>query len=814
MARPRPSASAPKKPGRKPKARSRLPFRRQGEGAAAAGQGGGTGGGGPFSGGDDPPRPAANTARPLFDDADLDRIRARPTGLRHGPGRAAAADGPGVEAEGREGPHLEAGGLLDPTTSWQRFVAGTGAVGLQLYAHQREALEALWQGRHVVLSTPTGSGKSLVALGLLYKALTEGHRAVYTSPIKALANEKFFDLCAVFGPDHVGLVTGDARVNAEAPILCCTAEILAHAALRGRWGPAGERSAGGDPAASLPAAVVMDEFHYYADRERGWAWQVPLLALPESQMLLMSATLGDMSAIAAELAERSGREVAIVSSDERPVPLDFRYADTPFPQTVKDLLAEGQAPIYIVSFTQKGAGALASDLMSLALVDRREREELAARLAERRFDSPYGKEIRRLLGAGVGVHHAGLLPKYRLLVEQLAALGLLKVICGTDTLGVGVNIPIRTVLFSGLAKFDGEETVVLPVRDFKQIAGRAGRKGYDSRGQVVCQAPEEEVRRRREAGGRGGMGRGRPGGGRGGGPRGPGRPGQITWDRRTFEGLIGRPPERLQSRFRVSHGMLVQALARAGEPGGYAFLVRLIGLLPESPARRQRHLRQLALICRSLLRGGIVFLDRDGPRPRLAVAEDLQAEFSLHETLSLFLVEAVERLRPKHGDPELTVISLVEAVLEDPRQILYAQEKRLREALAARLKSQGLPFHERQARLQQVTWPRPAEAYLEGAFQGFAARHPWLRAEDLRPKSVARELLEDGLDFNAYVLRYGIQRVEGILLRHLGAVYRTLIQTVPESARTPRLMAMANRLREVIASTDDSLLREWERLQR
>ncbi|MBK7782123.1 MAG: DUF3516 domain-containing protein [Ardenticatenia bacterium] len=743
--------------------------------------------------------------RPLYDDADLDRIRARPRGLR-----------PEDHHDDSHAPHLSAGGgQLTPEASWQRFLAGTTATGLAFYDHQRAALDEIWQGHHVILGTPTGSGKSLVALGLLYKALTEGRRAVYTSPIKALANEKFFDLCAVFGPEQVGLVTGDARVNPDAPILCCTAEILAHAALRGRWGPAGERE-GRSGSSDLPSAVVMDEFHYYADRDRGWAWQVPLLTLPESQMLLMSATLGDTSAIATDLEARSGRTVATVTSENRPVPLEFRYADTAFPQTVKDLLAEDKAPIYIVSFTQKGAGILASSLMSLALVSGAERAELAARLAEQRFDTPYGKEIRRLLSAGVGVHHAGLLPRYRLLVEQLAAVGLLKVICGTDTLGVGVNIPIRTVLFSGLAKFDGQETVILSVRDFKQIAGRAGRQGYDARGHVVCQASDEELRRK-HFGSKGGPAG--PGGRSKGGPRGParpmgGRPGQVTWDRRTFEQLITRPPEPLRSRFRVTHGMLVQALAREGHPCGYAFLVTMIGRLPEGPARRVAHLRQLALICRSLRQAGIVFLDREAGRPRLEVDEALQADFNLHESLSLFLVEAVERLKPKQGDRELTEISLVEAVLEDPRPILFAQEKQRREALAARLKSQDMPYHERQARLRQVSWPRPAEALLEGAFQSFAARHPWLRADDLRPKSVAREMLEEGLSFNDYVYRYGIQRVEGLLLRHLGAVYRTLIQTIPENARTERLMDMAARLREIIAATDDSLLREWERLVR
>ena len=365
------------------------------------------------------------------------------------------------------------GGTDDPDRILGLFLEWAATAGFELYPAQEEALLEAMSGRHVVLSTPTGSGKSLVALGLHFKAMCEGRISYYTSPIKALASEKFFRLCDELGPDRVGMLTGDASINPDAAVICCTAEVLANLALRL-----------GD---TLDAPyVVMDEFHYYSDPDRGWAWQVPLITLPRTRFLLMSATLGDMSSIARHLEAATGIGVAEVTSDTRPVPLEFAYLETPVHETVMALIESKRAPIYIVNFTQRDCAELAQNLTSLPLTGKQDKATISEALGDVRFQTPYGHEFRRFLSFGIGVHHAGLLPKYRLTVEQLAQQGLLRIISGTDTLGVGVNIPIRTVLFTKLAKFDGRKTTHLKVRDFQQIAGRAGRKGFDDRGWVVC----------------------------------------------------------------------------------------------------------------------------------------------------------------------------------------------------------------------------------------------------------------------------------------------------------------------------------------
>jgi len=364
-----------------------------------------------------------------------------------------------------------------------RFLGWVSDLGLTPYPAQEEALLELMTGRHVVLSTPTGSGKSLVALGLHFKAICEGKRSFYTAPIKALVNEKFFDLCRHFGAENVGMLTGDASINWAAPIICCTAEVLSNMAVSSGEG------------ADAPY-VVMDEFHYYDDRSRGVAWQIPLIVLRRSQFLLLSATLGNTAPIEERIAERTGREVTHIHDGERPVPIDFTYAETPLHETIETLLARGHAPVYVVHFTQREAAEQAQALTSANVSGRKARRALAEAVAGFRFDTPFGPTIKRLLSHGVGLHHAGLLPRYRRLVERLAQLGLLRVICGTDTLGVGVNIPIRTVLFTRLCKFDGEKVSLLSVREFQQIGGRAGRRGFDVEGSVVAQAPEWVIENR------------------------------------------------------------------------------------------------------------------------------------------------------------------------------------------------------------------------------------------------------------------------------------------------------------------------------
>ena len=692
------------------------------------------------------------------------------------------------------------GGLTDPSEILDRFLAWVEGSGLEPYPAQTNALLELAADRHVILSTPTGSGKSLVALGLHFRGLCEGQRSFYTAPIKALVSEKFFALCDEFGPEKVGMLTGDASVNRSAPIVCCTAEVLSNMALQ-----QGEKI-------DL-RFVVMDEFHYYSDRDRGIAWQVPLLTQSRTQFLLMSATLGNTASIEERLRDVTSREVARVHSDDRPVPLDYAYRDTPILDTIESLLDEGRAPVYIVHFTQRDAAEQAQALTSSRITSRDERRALADAISGFRFDSPYGATVRRMLGHGIGLHHAGLLPKYRLLTQQLAQRGLLKVICGTDTLGVGVNIPIRTVLFSRLCKFDGEKVSLLSVRDFKQIAGRAGRKGFDERGSVVCQAPEHVIEnKRRET--RAASRRGRR---KRAAPKKPPR-GLLPWNAETFQQLRARPPETLMSRFRVSHGMLVSSLK--AEPGddslgtGYPRLIELIRRCHE-PARQKRQLRrQAAVLFRELRRSGILEVSRDegAEAPRVHVQVDLQREFSLHHTLSLYLVEACSVLEPDSPTHTLDVLSVVEAILENPRAILAQQVRIARKELQAKLKARGVPYEERIAKLEALSWPRPNADFIYSTFNLFAEAHPWVASENVHPKSIAREMFENYSSFDDIVRRYQLARMEGLLLRYLNQVHSTLSRNIPEALQTEGVRDLIAYLRAVLSRVDSSLVEEWENL--
>jgi superfamily II RNA helicase len=687
-------------------------------------------------------------------------------------------------------PPLSADAVLD------RFVAWVSETGLSLYPHQEEAILALLDGKHLVLSTPTGSGKSLVATFLHFKAMAEGRRSFYTCPIKALVNEKFFDLCRLFGPENVGMMTGDAAVNRDAPIVCCTAEILMNLALR--------------EAEPRVDCAVMDEFHYYADRERGIAWQVPLLLLEKTTFLLMSATLGDVTAIASSLAGVTGRKVAEVKSAERPVPLEFEYRETPLHETIEDLVSAGKSPIYLVNFTQRAAAEQAQNLMSANFASKEQKEAIRAALDGIRFDTPFGKDFQRFLRHGVGLHHAGLLPRYRLTVEKLAQGGLLKVVSGTDTLGMGVNVPIRTVLFTQLCKYDGEKTAILSARDFRQISGRAGRKGFDERGYVVAQAPEHVVENKRlaekeKAGGKKFV------------KRQPPQKGYVHWDRGTFERLREKEPEPLESRFEVTFGLLLNLLqsetTRRG--GGYARLVELIGRSHGSEVLRSRHRVAAAQRFRTLRAAGLLELHSiEGYRGRFVrPARGLQRDFSLFHTLSLYLLDSLERIDPARESYALDVLTQVESILEDPDVILWKQLDRARGEAVARMKAEGLEYDERMAELEKVEYPKPNADFVYSTFNEFAARHPWVGQENIRPKSVAREMVERAQSFNDYVREYELQRSEGLLLRYLAEAYKTLAQTVPERFRDEALEDVLAFLRTTVRGVDSSLLDEWERMR-
>lgn len=693
------------------------------------------------------------------------------------------------------------GGVTDPDEILDIFLGWVADQGMELYAAQEEALLEIMAGRHVILNTPTGSGKSMVALGMHFKALCEGKTCFYTSPIKALASEKFFDLCDALGPENVGMQTGDASINPDGSIICATAEVLSNRALR----------QGSNCGADY---VVMDEFHYYGDRDRGVAWQVPLLTLPGSTFLLMSATLGNTAPISERIEKFTGRTVASVISETRPVPLDYEYRETPLHETVQYLLDENKYPIYIVNFTQRECAELAQSLTSVQLCSKRERRAIQEAIGDFRYDTPYGRDIRRFLSFGVGIHHAGLLPKYRLLVEQLAQQGLLKVICGTDTLGVGVNIPIRTVIFTKLSKYDGTKVSMLKVRDFKQISGRAGRKGFDDQGSIVCQAPEHVIESKRAALKAAGNPKKRKKVTKKKPP-----PGFVSWDRKTFRSLIERPPETLKSRFKITQGMIINLLQYdeeidIPERDNFDSLRELISRCHEDDTSKRRHLQRAAMIARSLHRADILKVQKDSSSNYywVVVNEELQWDFSLFQALALYMVEAIDILDPQDPEYALDVVTLTEAILEDPRVILYRQEDKVKTEAIGRMKADGVGYEERMDQLDKLTYPKPSLELIEGTFEAFRQAHPWVSGEDIRPKSIGRDMYEGYYTFNRYVKHYGLQRSEGVLLRYLSQLYKTLVQTVPERCKTEEIYEIVGFFRTMLEHVDSSLIMEWENM--
>jgi superfamily II RNA helicase len=683
----------------------------------------------------------------------------------------------------------------DPDSVFDAFADWAEQQGLSLYPHQEEALIEIVSGANVIVSSPTGSGKSLVAAGAHFAALAQGVRSFYTAPIKALVSEKFFALCEMFGADSVGMMTGDASVNATAPVICCTAEILANVALR-------------EGALADVGQVVMDEFHFYADPHRGWAWQVPLIELPQAQFVLMSATLGDVSRFERDLSRRTGRPTAVARSAQRPVPLVFSYVLTPLHETVRELLETKQAPVYVVHFTRAAAVEQAQALMSVNVCTRAEKDAIAEMIGNFRFAAGFGKTLSRLVRHGIGVHHAGMLPRYRRLVETLTQAGLLKVICGTDTLGVGINVPIRTVLLTALSKYDGTRARLLQAREFHQIAGRAGRAGFDTAGSVVVQAPEHVVENERTLAKAGDdpkkrrkVVRKKP------------SDGFVSWGPPTFERLVAAEPEPLQSSFAVSHAMLLNVIARPGD--AFAAMRHLLTDNDEDPAAQRRHIRRAFAIYRALLAGGVVERlderDEQGRRWRLTV--DLQADFALNQPLSPLALAAIELLDWDSPGYPLDVLSVIEATLENPREVLAAQLFRARGEAVAQMKAEGIEYEERMELLEEVTYPMPLADLLEAAYDIYRRGHPWVADHELAPKSVARDMYERALSFTEYIGFYGLSRSEGLVLRYLADAYKALRQTVPEEARTEELGDLIEWLGELVRQVDSSLLDEWERLR-
>ncbi len=680
---------------------------------------------------------------------------------------------------------------LTEEEAFEAFTDWVADRGIELWPHQEEALMSLMVGDHVILGTPTGSGKSLVALGMHFMAMCFGETSYYTAPIKALVSEKFFNLVELLGRDNVGMITGDVHINTEAPVICCTEEILANQALR--EGPD-----------ALVHSVAMDEFHFFSDTDRGWAWQVPLLTLPKTQFLLMSATLGDVTQIADLLRRQTTRDVSNVTDAPRPVPLSYEYALTPLEGTVELALRKNEGPLYVVHFSQDAALTSAQNLASYGVATKEQREAVKEAMKGAQFSTAFGKTLKRLLGCGVGVHHAGMLPRYRLLVEKLAQQGLLPVICGTDTLGVGINVPIHTVVLTQLTKFDGRKMRRLRSREFHQIAGRAGRSGFDTEGVVIAEAPEHEIENHKAE------------------VKAAGDPKKlkkikkkrppenfVNWNEDTFNKLIESVPEQLTPRMRITHSMVLAEV----EQGGNA-RARVDQLIEDSlqPVEEKVKLHvRAAEVLQTLIDADVVVheADEDG-EDVYSVTMDLPEDFALDQPLSPFLLAALELLDPESPEYAFDLVSMVEATLEDPRQVLRAQERKARDAAMAEMKMDGVDYDERLERIADVTYPKPLEDLLDAAFSKYCDAVPWARDYCLRPKSVLRDMLESAADFKGYIQKLGIMRYEGILLRYLSEAFRGLDRTIPEDKRTEQLKDIIAWLGLIVRSVDSSLVDEWE----
>ena len=683
------------------------------------------------------------------------------------------------------------------------FIASQEAIGRTLYPHQEEALLAIAAGDHVIAATPTGSGKTTIAYAALFAAMARGQRAYYTAPIKALVSEKFFDLVSQFGAENVGMMTGDSSVNHDAPIIVCTAEIFANHALR-------------DGPTSDVGLAVMDEFHFYGDSQRGWAWQVPLVELPSCQFVLMSATLGDVAFFEEDLEQRTGRPVTTIDDAPRPVPLDFRWSMEPLPDTIATILQDRDAPVYIVHFTQKEALEQAQALQSQKILTAEEKEQVREIIGDFRFAKGFGRTLSKLVREGIGVHHAGMLPKYRRLVEKLAQSGLLKIICGTDTLGVGINVPIRTVLLTGLVKYDGRRSRLLNAREFHQIAGRAGRAGYDTVGHVVVQAPiwtiefEKErakVRAREEAGKAPNSAKKRKKEPK---PRVP--DGAVTWSEQNLTKLVENPPEQLRPHLRITPSMVLALITRPGD--AIAAGRHLIMTSHQTRTQKLALVKQAVDIFRGLRDADIIeILDEpDHLGRRIALVEDLQLDFTMNQPLAPFAIAMIDSLDEEADTVTLDTVSIIESILEDPMQILLAQQNAAKGELLAELKADGVEYTERMAQLDEVTWPKPLAEDLEAALEIYRAKHPWVRAGDLSPKSIVREIYETGQTFSEFVQRYTLARSEGIVLRYLSDAYQAMRRTIPQDLRTEQLEDMIEWLGVLVRGIDSSLLDEWEAL--
>jgi len=685
------------------------------------------------------------------------------------------------------------------------------------YQVQEEALLAWFTSEQgILVCAPTGMGKTLIAEAAVFEALHTGKRLYYTTPLIALTDQKFEELQDLairwgFGMSKIGLVTGNRRINPDAPVLVVVAEILLNRLLS----PTFEF---GDV-----SAVVMDEFHSFNDPERGIVWEFTLGLLPEQvRLLLLSATVGNSVEFVNWLAHRHNRRMELVQSEERKVPLTFGWVgDMLLPEQLEQMAAGDEearrTPALVFCFNREACWSVGEQIKGKRLLADGQQAQLAKELSQHDWSQGVGPKLKQILLRGVGVHHAGVLPKYRRIVEDLFQRKLLSVVMCTETLAAGVNLPARSVVLPCLLKGPPDKKKVVEASSAHQMFGRAGRPQYDQQGYVFALAHEDDVKimRWREKYDRIPEDTKEPGLRKAKKqlkkkmPR--RRTNQQYWTEGQFDKMKNASPGKLQSRGPVPWRLLTHMLQASPEVDR---LRTLVGKRLMDSRRLEAGQKGLDRMLMTLWTAGYVKLEPPPPQK----TDEPTAESPVGEGASKNADDQPPPYKPKlaHPTPELEKLSLLrglnplygvflinqlgiadrnerlqamESVLELPGSVVRLVRVPPREELppgplaTTRLDVQllqlGLASAEELGAAEDEQPEDDRRSFIQTEERVFVLTlaeklrrlfdYDFPGVHDIRTQSVwaAGEVLEFGGDFNKYVTSKGLQKQEGIIFRHL-----------------------------------------------
>ena len=685
--------------------------------------------------------------------------------------------------------------------------------GLQPYAVQEQAITAIFAGKSVLVTVPTGTGKTLMAKAALFRAFQRGERAVYTTPLRALTEEKYRELCADFGDGNVGFATGDYKINREAPIQVEVAEILWNRIVA-------------DKHVAPAELVVMDEGHYFNDPERGYVWEQSIIGLdPRVQLVVLSATVGHPEKFCqwAEVTRRV--PLALVESRERKVPLVHEFREEMLIETVRELAHTGDVPAIVFVFGREQCFEVARLLKSCRrFTTDEEKAKIEALCDETLLPAGAAKELRPLLGHGIGVHHAGILPIYKALVEQLALERLIKFVVSTETIAAGINLPARTVVFPSLRKFIKHEARLVTAAEYQQMAGRAGRPQFDDRGLAIALAPEQVVSdlkkelkdaARRPAYDEGKVKRSVYGRARAEAQK----KGDIVWTPEIHAELVRGEPAELRSKTKITAEQVLaiglpdleaahlggtnpeiearMAQAEASLPPSMRLdIVTVIDNLLLGDRDRRELQKTLAQLVANMRAIGV--LDEHGRQIGGRMIRDLQGMDGLLIYYVLFT----------HPLDYVELRELVEYLIDNDivqRVLDRKGEDEKREWMRAKLR-------ELRAENPHVTWDDVEVAWekehprvltkIELIHQELASKvpHPELHGGK-KPKNVWAQLEDSGMTFLSFVEQHGLEHEEGNVFSYLVRVMNFAAK-LGEASGLDEFEAMAERVRKLLARVD------------